>query len=120
MKRSGRVVRNGELYLLNSHISPLPTTSAHVKAETDTHSQALLTCRRKTTKVIGKVERAGLYHSCRLNMHYSKGRLKARSRLGKGKRQFEKRAADADRDWKREQKPIAKAAASGSGLFRPG
>ena len=56
---------------------------------------------------IGKVERAG-YSLVPLNMHYSKGRVKLEVGLAKGKRQFEKRADEADKDWKREQSRLLK------------
>ena len=100
------VVRNGELYLLNSHISPLPTTSTHVKAE-PTRTRKLLLHAAEIRKLIGKVERAG-YSLVPLNMHYSKGRVKLEVGLAKGKRQFEKRADEADKDWKREQSRLLK------------
>jgi SsrA-binding protein len=100
------VVRSGELYLLNSHISPLPTTSTHVKAE-PTRTRKLLLHAAEIRKLIGKVERAG-YSLVPLNMHYSKGRVKLEVGLAKGKRQFEKRADEADKDWKREQSRLLK------------
>ena len=100
------IVRNGELYLLNSHISPLSTTSTHVKAE-PARTRKLLLHAAELRKLIGKVERAG-YSLIPLNMHYSKGRVKLDIGLGKGKRQFEKRAAEADKDWKREQSRLLK------------
>ncbi|MEP6608136.1 MAG: SsrA-binding protein SmpB [Burkholderiaceae bacterium] len=100
------IVRNGELYLLNAHISPLPTTSTHVKAE-PTRTRKLLLHAAEIRKLIGKVERAG-YSLVPLNMHFSKGRIKLEVGLAKGKRQFEKRAAEADKDWKREQSRLLK------------
>jgi SsrA-binding protein len=100
------IVRGGELYLLNSHISPLPTTSTHVKAE-PTRTRKLLLHAAEIRKLIGKVERAG-YSLVPLNMHYSKGRVKLDVGLAKGKRQFEKRATEADKDWKRQQNRLLK------------
>ena len=100
------VVRSGELYLLNSHISPLPTTSTHIKAE-PTRTRKLLLHAAEIRKLIGKVERAG-YSLMPLNMHYNKGRIKLEVGLAKGKRQFEKRASEADKDWKREQSRLLK------------
>ncbi len=100
------IVRNGELYLLNAHISPLSTTSTHVKAE-PTRTRKLLLHAAEIRKLIGKVERAG-YSLVPLNMHYNKGRVKLEVGLAKGKRQFEKRADEADKDWKREQSRLLK------------
>jgi len=100
------VVRSGELYLLNSHVSPMTTTSTHVKAE-PTRTRKLLMHAAEIRKLIGKVERAG-YSLVPLNMHYAKGRVKLEVGLAKGKRQFEKRASEADKDWKREQSRLLK------------
>jgi SsrA-binding protein len=100
------IVRGGELYLLNAHISPLSTTSTHVKAD-PTRTRKLLLHAAEIRKLIGKVERAG-YSLVPLNMHYSKGRVKLEVGLAKGKRQFEKRADQADKDWKREQSRLLK------------
>lgn len=100
------IVRGGELYLLNAHISPLPTTSTHVKAE-PARTRKLLLHAAEIRKLIGKVERAG-YSLVPLNMHFNKGRIKLEVGLGKGKRQFEKRASEADKDWKREQNRLLK------------
>lgn len=100
------VVRSGELYLLNSHVSPLSTTSTLVKAE-PTRTRKLLMHAAEIRKLIGKVERAG-YSLVPLNMHYSKGLVKLEVGLAKGKRQFEKRASEADKDWKREQSRLLK------------
>lgn len=100
------VVRSGELYLLNAHVSPLSTTSTHVKAE-PTRTRKLLLHAAEIQKLVGKVERAG-YSLVPLNMHYSKGRVKLEVGLAKGKRQFEKRADEADKDWKRQQNRLLK------------
>ena len=56
-------------------------------------------------KLIGKVERAG-YALVPLDLHYSKGLIKIAIGLAKGKRQFEKRAAEQDKEWKREQQRL--------------
>lgn len=100
------VIRNGELFLLNCHITPLKTASTHIKTE-PTRTRKLLLHANEIRKLIGKVERAG-YALVPLDLHYSKGRVKVEIGLGKGKRQFEKRAAQADKDWKREQNRLLK------------
>jgi SsrA-binding protein len=100
------VIRNGELFLLNGHISPLATASTHVKPD-PTRTRKLLLHSNEIRKLIGKVERAG-YSLVPLDLHYSKGRVKLEVGLAKGKRQFEKRASEADKDWKREQNRLLK------------
>ena len=100
------IVRGGELFLLNAHIGTLPTTSTHVHAE-PTRTRKLLLRAEEIRKLIGKVERAG-YTLVALDLHFSKGRIKLSVGLAKGKRQFEKRAAEQERDWKREQSRLLK------------
>jgi SsrA-binding protein len=100
------VIREGELYLLNSHISPLPTASTHISPD-PTRTRKLLLKAEEIRKLIGKVERAG-YALVPLDLHYSKGRIKLEVGLAKGKRQFEKRADQQDKDWKREQNRLLK------------
>jgi SsrA-binding protein len=100
------VVRDGELYLLNGHITPLKTASTHINPD-PTRTRKLLLHAAEIRKLIGKVERAG-YSLVPLDLHYSKGRIKLEFGLAKGKRQFEKRASEADKDWKREQNRLLK------------
>jgi SsrA-binding protein len=100
------VIRQEELFLLNGHISPLPTASTHIHPD-PTRTRKLLLKGEEIRKLIGKVERAG-YALVPLDLHYSKGRIKLEVGLAKGKRQFEKRADQADKDWKREQSRLLK------------
>ena len=106
LKEAYVIVRNGEIFLLNAHITPLKTASTHVNPE-PTRTRKLLLNAAEIRKLIGKVERAG-YSLVPLEMHYSKGRIKLEFGLAKGKRQFEKRASEADKDWKREQNRLLK------------
>jgi SsrA-binding protein len=57
------------------------------------------------SKLIGAVERAG-YTLVPINMHYTRGRIKLEIGLAKGKKQHDKREAEKDRDWKREQQRL--------------
>ena len=58
-------------------------------------------------KLIGKVERAG-YTLVPLDMHYTRGRIKVQIGLAKGKKQYDKRATEREKDWKREQGSLMK------------
>jgi SsrA-binding protein len=100
------VIRSGELFLLNGHISPLPTASTHINPD-PVRTRKLLMNAEEIRKLIGKVERAG-YALVPLDLHYSKGRVKLEIGLAKGKRQFEKRSSEADKDWKRQQTRLLK------------
>jgi len=100
------IVRGAELFLLNSHINTLPTTSTHVIAD-PTRTRKLLLKADEIRKLIGKVERSG-YTLVPLDLHFTRGRVKLNVGLAKGKREFEKRAAEQDRDWKRQQNRLLK------------
>lgn len=106
LKEAYVIVRNGEIFLLNSHVAPLKTASTHIQPE-PTRTRKLLLNAAEIRKLIGKVERAG-YALVPLDLHYVNGRIKLEIGLGKGKRQFEKRDAQAEKDWKREQSRLLK------------
>jgi SsrA-binding protein len=87
-------------------MTPLKTASTHITPE-PTRTRKLLLRADEIRKLIGKVERSG-YALVPLDMHYAKGRIKLDIGLAKGKRQYEKRDAEADKDWKREQSRLLK------------
>ena len=104
LKEAYVVVKNGELMLIGSHISPLTTASTHVHPD-PTRTRRLLLHREEINRLIGKVERAG-YTLTPLDLHYSKGRVKLAIGLAKGKKQHDKRAAIKEREWNREQQRL--------------
>ncbi len=106
LKEAYVIVRSGEIFLLNAHITPLKTASTHVNPE-PTRTRKLLLRAEEIRKLIGKVERAG-YTLVPLDLHFTKGRIKLAIGLAKGKRQFDKRATEKDKDWKREQQRLLK------------
>lgn len=106
LKESYVVLKNGAVYLIGCHISPLPTASTHIHPD-PTRSRKLLLHAAEISKLIGKVERAG-YTLVPLNLHFSKGRIKLEIGLAKGKKQHDKRESDKERDWKREQSQLMK------------
>ena len=104
LKEAYVIVSNGEVFLLGAHISPLPTASTHVQPD-PTRTRKLLLNAGEITKLIGAVERAG-YTLVPIDMHYTRGRIKLEVGLAKGKKQHDKREAEKDRDWKREQQRL--------------
>ena len=100
------IVRDVELFLLNSHIGTLSTTSTHERAD-PTRTRKLLMHGAEIRRLIGKVERAG-YTLVPLDLHFSRGHVKLAVGLAKGKRQFEKREEEQKKDWKREQSRLLK------------
>ena len=108
LKEAYVIVRGAEIFLLNAHITPLKTASTHITPE-PTRTRKLLLNAAEIRKLIGKVERSG-YTLVPLDLHFSKGRIKLAIGLAKGKRQFEKRDATREKDWKREQQRLLKQA----------
>jgi SsrA-binding protein len=106
LKESYVVIMQGEVYLIGCHITPLGAASTHIRPDA-TRTRKLLLHSEEIAKLIGKVERAG-YTLVPLDMHYTRGRIKLQIGLAKGKKQYDKRAAEKEKDWKREQSAIMK------------
>jgi SsrA-binding protein len=101
IKEAYVVLKNGEVFLIGAHISPLLAASTHVKPD-PVRTRKLLLHEREIANLIGKVERAG-YALVPLDLHYSKGRIKALIGLAKGKKQYDKRETEKQKDWEREK-----------------
>lgn len=104
LKEAYVMVKGAEVFLIGAHISPLASASTHIQAD-PTRSRKLLLHAEEIRKLIGKVERAG-YTLVPLDLHYTRGRIKIEIGLAKGKKQHDKRDAEKDKDWKREQQRI--------------
>lgn len=104
LKEAYVILRNGEVFLIGSHISPLTSASTHVHPD-PVRTRKLLLQAAEIRNLIGKVERAG-YTLVPLNLHYSKGRIKLDIGLAKGKKQYDKRESDKQRDWEREKQRL--------------
>lgn len=106
IKEAYVIVRDGEVWLFGAHITPLQQASTHVQAD-PTRTRKLLLHAKEIDKLVGKVERAG-FTIVPLDLHFNKGRIKLDVGLAKGKKQHDKRDAEIDRDWKRDQQRILK------------
>ena len=111
LKESYVIIQRGEIYLLGCHISPLGSTSTHVSPD-NVRTRKLLLKGEEIAKLIGKVERSG-YTLVPLDLHYKKGFVKCEIGLAKGKKQYDKRAVEKEKDWKREQARILRTANKG-------
>ena len=113
--RSGRanikeayvIIRGEEIFVIGMHISPLSSTSTHLKTD-PVRTRKLLLHAREIAKLIGKVERAG-YALVPLDLHYAKGRIKMEIGLAKGKKQYDKREDAKKKDWEREKQRMMRA-----------
>ncbi|MCX7627435.1 MAG: SsrA-binding protein SmpB [Methylophilaceae bacterium] len=104
IKQAYVIVQHGEIYLIGCHITPLGAASTHVRPDA-TRTRKLLLHGAQIAKLVGKVERAG-YTLVPLDMHYTRGRIKVEIGLAKGKKLYDKREAEKERDWQREKARI--------------
>jgi SsrA-binding protein len=93
------IVRNGELFILNLHISPYERASYNNHEPTRTRK--LLLHKREIRRLIGAVERQGLT-LIPLELYFKRGIAKVAMALGKGKKLHDKRDAEKQRDADRE------------------
>ncbi|MGI9042948.1 MAG: SsrA-binding protein SmpB [Gemmatimonadaceae bacterium] len=93
------IVKDGEVHLLNLHISPYEQAS-HFNHE-PTRTRKLLLHKREIRKLIGSVERQGLT-LVPLELYFSRGKAKVAIGLGKGKKLYDKRADEKLRDDQRD------------------
>jgi len=106
LKEAYVIVGNGELFLIGSHISPLLAASTHLIPD-PVRTRKLLLHAGEINQLIGSVERAG-YTLVPLDLHFKKGLIKLEIGLAKGKKQHDKREAQKDREWRREQQRLLK------------
>lgn len=104
LKESYVTVKGGEAWLVGAHISPLATVSTHITAD-PTRSRKLLLHAKELNKLIGAVQRKG-YTLIPLNLHWKRGRVKLEIALAKGKKLYDKRATEKQRDWERQKQRI--------------
>ena len=106
LKEAYVVVKGDEVFLIGAHISPLTAASTHVVAD-PTRTRKLLLHAAEIGKLVGKVDRAG-YTLVPINLHFKNGRIKLEVGLAKGKKQYDKREAEKQKDWQREQQRLLK------------
>jgi SsrA-binding protein len=100
------IIRRGEAWLVNAIISPLISTSTHVKAD-DSRSRKLLLHKREISLLLGNIERKG-YTVVPTAMYWKNNHIKVEIALAKGKKDYDKRADAKDRDWQREKQRLFK------------
>jgi SsrA-binding protein len=93
------IVQEGEVFLLNAHISPY-ARGGYVNHE-PTRSRKLLLHKREIQRMIGAVERQGLT-LVPLELYFRKGRAKVTLALAKGKKLHDKRDDERRKDAERE------------------
>ncbi len=100
------LLRQGELWLINVHISPYSSSSQYFNHEAR-RTRKLLMHRQEIRKLIGKVEQQGLT-LVPLKMYLKRGMVKVSIALGKGKKLHDKRDDIKRRDDKRDMQRAMK------------
>ena len=95
------VVRNGEAWLLNMHISPYELSTGFSKAINERRERKLLLHKKEIGELVRNVDQKG-YTVVATRVYLKKGRAKIEIALAKGKRQFDKRQTIAKRDAQRD------------------
>jgi SsrA-binding protein len=91
-------IENGEVWLYAMHVSPYPFSRI---GHDPTRRRKLLLHRAEIDRLIGKLSEAGLT-LVPLKVYFQNGMAKVELALVRGKRQWDKRQAMAERDAKRE------------------
>jgi len=93
-------IHDGEVILMNMHVSPLQSVSIFFSHE-PTRSRRLLMHRREINRLIGKVEEKGLT-LVPLKLYLEKSWIKLDLAVGRGKKLYDKREDIKAREAKRE------------------
>lgn len=97
--------RRGELWLIGMRIAPYP--NAVYEPLDPLRDRKLLLHKRELRKLFRQVEEKGVT-LIPLKIYFSRHLVKVQIGLGRGKRQYDKRAAIAERDQKREMDRLKK------------
>ena len=108
LKEAYVIIQRGEIYIIGCHITPLGAASTHVRPDA-IRTRKLLLHNEQIIKLIAQVERAG-YTLVPLDMHFTRGRVKIQIGVAKGKKQYDKRETEKERDWVRDKARIMRSA----------
>ena len=101
------VERGGEIFLINSHIAEYDAGGRY--NHTPTRARKLLLRKREIQKLIGGLRKGGLT-LVPLSLYFNaRGRAKVELAMATGKRKYDKRAAQKERDWKRNKQRLLRA-----------
>jgi len=98
------LLKDGEAWLLGAHITPLTTASTHVNAD-PSRTRKLLLHAKEIGRIVGKVNQAG-FTCVPLAIYWKRNKVKCEIALVKGKKLYDKRATEKERDWNRQKARI--------------
>ena len=105
IKDSYAIIRNNELYLLNSHISEY--TNGNRFNHEETRTRKLLAHKKEIIKLKNKLELQG-YTLVPLKMYFKNGKLKVLVGIARGKKNYNKKETIKNRDLDREAQKYMK------------
>lgn len=94
------LLKDGEAWLMGCHITPLKTASTHVIAD-PIRTRKLLLHKRELGKLFGAVQQKG-FTCVALSLYWKNHLVKCEVALAKGKKEFDKRHTEKERDSDRE------------------
>jgi SsrA-binding protein len=94
------LLKNGEAWLIGCHIAPLTAACTHVIAD-PLRTRKLLLNKRELEKLITAVQQKG-YACVALAIYWKAHLIKCEIGLGKGKKEYDKRNTEKERDSDRE------------------
>ena len=94
------IEKNGEIFLINSHI-PIYKEASYTN-HNPTNERKLLLNKKEINKLIGKVNIEG-FSLIPTKMYFKKGKAKIEIAIAKGKKHYDKRHTKKKRDWNREK-----------------
>ena len=94
------VIKDGEVFLINSHIASYKQAS-YIN-HNPIQERKLLLNKKEINKVVGKIQREG-FSLIPTKMYFKKGKAKIEIAIAKGKKQYDKRETKKKRDWNRDK-----------------
>ena len=94
------IEKNGEIFLVNSHIPVYDQASYSNHKPYD--ERKLLLNKKEINKIIGKINLDG-FSLVPTKMYFKKGKAKVEIAVAKGKKQFDKRQTKKTKDWNRDK-----------------
>lgn len=99
LKDSYALIKEGEIFLFNCHISPY--SHGNIQNDDPLRTRKLLLHKKEISRLWGKISQQS-FTLVALKIYFKHGKAKVELGLAKGKRQYEKRASIKEKEAKRE------------------
>lgn len=98
-------IEDGEAFLVNAHIDPYDQGSKFVQQE-PRRRRKLLLHKKEIKKLLAKSQKGG-YTIIALSMYWNdQGKAKLKIATAKGKKKYDKRETEKQRDWERDKRSM--------------